>query len=116
MDSAYPNTIMDAFISLAFDIPPLAYPGVNPITGGAILMGSQTWPMVKVDTTRHLVIGLTASDWMMIDGMGDAPSAQTTSQRQTSKRPSLRRSEVRTSASLSISMEPTRSVNSSPLI
>ncbi len=70
MESAFPNKIMDALIALAFDIPPIAHPPVDPITEDAIRMGHQTWPVVDVNTTAHRVIGVTASGWAMIDGIG----------------------------------------------
>ncbi len=70
MESAFPNKIMDALIALAFDIPPIAHPPVDPITEDAIRMGHQTWPVVDVNTTAHRVIGVSASGWAMIDGIG----------------------------------------------
>lgn len=70
MESAFPRTIMDAFIIFAFDIPPIAHPPVDPITEDAIRMGHQTWPVVDINTTPHRMIGVTTSGWAMIDGIG----------------------------------------------
>ncbi|WP_113913317.1 hypothetical protein [Roseovarius dicentrarchi] len=70
MESAFPNKIMDALIALAFDIPPIAHPPVDPITEDAIRMGHKMWPVVDINTTPHRVIGVTTSGWTMIDGIG----------------------------------------------
>jgi hypothetical protein len=70
MESAFPNTNMDAFLTLAFDIPPIAHLPVDPISDGAITTGHQTWPVVNMSATPHPVIGVTTSGWVMIDGIG----------------------------------------------
>lgn len=71
MQSDTLDSNMDALISWAFDLPPFAAPCPHTIDGTSIQFGTNdqiAW--VSHGNTRHIIVGVMASGWMSVAGLG----------------------------------------------
>ena len=71
MQSDILDSNMDTLISWAFDLPPLAAPCPQMIDGKAIQFGAddrRAW--ISHGNTRHTIVGVMASGWMSVVGLG----------------------------------------------
>lgn len=71
MMNDFPPSYMDALLAFAFDIPPIALNSSPIIKANAIhIVGPGRPPEVEIGAHRHPVIGITASGWLFIVGIG----------------------------------------------
>ena len=71
MTTITPDTLAEAISAWLFEAPPISHPCPNPITMTVVrIRDKDAWPTARIDGTPHNIIGVTASGWLSIAGVG----------------------------------------------
>lgn len=65
-----PNSSYDDLILFAYELPPVADPDRYTIDQAAVRFPSPAFAEANIGDKCHMVIGITAAGWMMIEGVG----------------------------------------------
>lgn len=71
MKTIAPDTIADAIGAWLLEAPPISHPCPDPITMTVVrIRDKDAWPTARIDGTPHNIVGVTASGWLSIAGVG----------------------------------------------